>query len=71
MTANNSLTGQIPSELEELQELRGLELSNNDFTGSILKELGNLSQLESLNLGAYTVQQTHVILEINHCLVCT
>lgn len=49
--ANNSLIDHIPSELEKLQELRGLQLSSNILTGILPKELGNLSQLESLNVG--------------------
>ena len=47
---NNNLTGEIPSELGSLANLRWLYLDNNELTGPIPAELGNLTSLERLNL---------------------
>lgn len=46
----NNLTGEIPSFLGSLTELRKLYLSDNQITGEIPIELGNLLQLKYLNL---------------------
>ncbi|XP_052883585.1 receptor-like protein EIX2 [Gossypium arboreum] len=42
----NQLTGEIPKELNRLQELVALNLSRNLFTGKILQKIGHLRQLE-------------------------
>ena len=47
---NNGLSGTIPSELGELDGLRGLDLRSNRLTGSIPNELGDLSNLTALIL---------------------
>ena len=44
------LTGEIPTELGNLANLRWLYLYNNQLTGEIPKELGSLANLESLSL---------------------
>ena len=44
----NSLTGAIPSELENLTNLSGLNLFGNQLTGPIPPELGNLTNLTLL-----------------------
>ena len=49
--AQNELTGQIPSELEDLTNLITLYLGQNQLTGEIPSELGQLSNLEELQLG--------------------
>jgi Leucine-rich repeat (LRR) protein len=46
----NRLTGDIPKELENLQQLRFLDLKFNELSGSIPIELGNLQMLEVLIL---------------------
>ena len=46
----NGLTGDIPSELGDLANLRSLSLSSNDLTGEIPSELGDLANLEQLDL---------------------
>ena len=46
----NGLTGEIPTRLGRLSNLKRLELGNNRLTGEIPKELGRLSNLESLLL---------------------
>ncbi|KAG8492429.1 hypothetical protein CXB51_009715 [Gossypium anomalum] len=46
----NKLTGEIPEELNSLQELVALNLSRNFFTGKILQKIGHLRQLEVLDL---------------------
>ncbi|XP_052883600.1 receptor-like protein EIX2 [Gossypium arboreum] len=46
----NKLTGEIPEELNSLQELVALNLSRNSFTGKILQKIGLLRQLEVLDL---------------------
>lgn len=48
---NNSLSGNIPSDLEDLTNLSQLILSGNELTGSIPSELGNLTDLTVLWLG--------------------
>ena len=45
------MTGPIPSELVQLQNLESLSLGNNELTGPIPPELGQLQNLESLSLG--------------------
>ena len=48
---DNGLTGEIPPELGNLANLRGLHLSGNDLlTGELPPELGNLANLERLYL---------------------
>ena len=46
----NELTGPIPPELGNLENLEELHLDNNTLTGQIPAELGNLSKLEQLHL---------------------
>ncbi|XP_052883590.1 receptor-like protein EIX2 [Gossypium arboreum] len=46
----NKLTGEIPEELNSLEELVALNLSRNFFTGKILQKIGHLRQLEVLDL---------------------
>ncbi len=48
----NQLTGQMPSELNNLSNLTRLDLSWNQLSGSIPPELGSLSNLTYLSLGA-------------------
>ena len=48
---NNNLQGPIPPEIEDLTELRALELINNaGWCGAIPPEIGNLTKLEHLYL---------------------
>ena len=47
---SNNLTGTIPADLEDLQELIDLTLNDNELTGTIPTQLGNLSDLETLNM---------------------
>ena len=47
----NNLTGEIPSFLGSLTELRSLYLYDNQIIGGIPTELGNLSQLRYLYIG--------------------
>ena len=47
---NNSLTGEIPTELGSLSSLEHLSLRNNSLSGEIPLELGSLSSLETLFL---------------------
>ena len=47
----NGLTGAIPPELGQLEELRWLSLFQNKLEGPIPPELGQLSNLEDLSLG--------------------
>lgn len=48
--SNNNITGEIPSELVNLVELRNLNLSGNRLQGKIPKKIGHLKNLESLDL---------------------
>ena len=50
-TANNVLTGGLPSELGKLGALTGFSLAGNTLTGPIPSEIGNISGLVSLDLG--------------------
>ena len=47
---SNNLTGTIPADLEDLQNLADLTLNSNALTGTIPTQLGNLSDLNTLNL---------------------
>ena len=46
----NTLTGQIPAELGDLDRLEELWLTGNDLSGAIPAELGSLASLEVLSL---------------------
>ena len=47
---DNGLSGEIPSELVDLENLEWLDLSDNELTGEIPPELGNLASLTWLGL---------------------
>ncbi len=49
---HNQLTGSIPPELGNLDNLHYLSLSSNQLTGSIPPELGNLNNLQELSLSS-------------------
>ena len=52
-TGGFDLTGAIPPELGNLDDLKELSIgTNNDLTGTIPPELGNLANLKGLNLGS-------------------
>ncbi|XP_052300216.1 receptor-like protein 1 isoform X4 [Citrus sinensis] len=48
--SNNELTGDIPSEIGDLQNIHGLNLSHNFLSGSIPESFSNLKMIESLDL---------------------
>ena len=48
---DNGLTGEIPPELGNFENLEWLNLSSNDLTGEIPQQLGSLSNLTHLGLG--------------------
>ena len=53
---NNSLVGQLPlSQLDQLPNLRYLDVSGNEFSGTIPRGLGALTQLEYLDLSRNTL----------------
>ena len=47
---SNNLTGEIPTELGNLEALRALNLSRNNLTGEIPSELGSIRELRLLDL---------------------
>ncbi|XP_048446323.1 receptor-like protein 2 [Pyrus x bretschneideri] len=48
--SSNNITGNIPSEIGQLQLLQQLSLENNNFSGNIPEQMSNLKKLEILNL---------------------
>uniref|UniRef100_A0ACD5Z8D2 Uncharacterized protein n=1 Tax=Avena sativa TaxID=4498 RepID=A0ACD5Z8D2_AVESA len=48
--SSNSLSGEIPSELLNLEAIRFLNLSRNNLSGPIPRNIGNLTDVESLDL---------------------
>lgn len=48
--SKNNLSGEIPTELTSLVELRSLNLSENQLVGLIPENIGDMKQLESLDL---------------------
>ncbi|KDO42716.1 hypothetical protein CISIN_1g047563mg [Citrus sinensis] len=46
----NQLTGNVPSEIGDLQKIRVLNLSHNCLSGSIPRSFSNLKMIESLDL---------------------
>jgi len=55
---NNNLTGTIPSEIENLSNIRKLDLQLNKLTGPIPEEIGNLSNLDTLYLNNNQLNDT-------------
>ncbi|KAJ7548643.1 hypothetical protein O6H91_07G020900 [Diphasiastrum complanatum] len=53
---NNSISGSIPVELGNLQQLSSLDLSNNNFSGEIPSSLGNLSHIQTMLLNNNSFQ---------------
>ena len=49
----SSLSGEIPSELGKLNDIKAFGASGGKFSGKIPTELGSLGNLASLNLGMY------------------
>jgi hypothetical protein len=50
----NNLSGSLPSELDQLTRLLGLDLSKNNFDGQLLMSLFKLERIgESLSLARY------------------
>ncbi|XP_021831811.1 receptor-like protein 2 [Prunus avium] len=47
--SNNSIVGEIPTEIGQLHLLRGLALGNNNFSGVIPNQISNLKNLEVLD----------------------
>ncbi|KAL6203952.1 hypothetical protein ACLB2K_021222 [Fragaria x ananassa] len=47
---NNTISGNIPTEIGQLQLLHKLSLSNNNFSGNIPENMSNLKNLEILDL---------------------
>jgi len=49
LLSDNTLSGSLPAEVRNLQDLQVLDISNNTFTG-VPAEIGQLQKLEMLNL---------------------
>ncbi|TXG48875.1 hypothetical protein EZV62_024750 [Acer yangbiense] len=48
--SSNELTGDIPTEIGNLQQIKAMNLSHNSLSGSIPESFSNLSNIESLDL---------------------
>ena len=50
LSLSGDLTGEIPSEIGDLTNLKELHLDRNELSGEIPSEIGNLTNLEELHL---------------------
>lgn len=50
-SGSNSLTGFIPSEFGQVENLTEIQLGGNQLTGVIPTELGQIDTLNTINLG--------------------
>jgi len=62
IVAGSRLSGEIPSELGQLSDMKAFGASGGKFSGKMPSELGSLGNLASLDLGAYLFQCTGILI---------
>ena len=69
-TERNSFTGEVPTNLGKMKDLKTLNAAVNNLHGTVPSEIGNLDALENLELGKSKINKERMNLYlIERCLL--